>query len=215
MMNGRGVYNQQLIYAGRNLIKIWIASEKATRAFASNNNQGRRDQRMDPIRVIEFTHEFEETLPDAQALLRSANLIIHPGVSRIILHGSRGLAGGYRPDSDIDLSLIVDQFPLATLPEKELLLHDILETTLMNWHTAIEPDLAVIFDIQNCAMHCFEHTHWEAGICTRGGVDCFGLYKEQKGFHGLVTHAGVEVKRMYPCMKIWQREGCAREEDEE
>ena len=37
------------------------------------------------------------------------------------------------------------------------------------------------------------------------GVDCFGLYKVQKGFNGILQNAGVQVKRMYPCLKIWQR----------
>lgn len=37
------------------------------------------------------------------------------------------------------------------------------------------------------------------------GVGCFGLYKLQKGFSGFVENAGIEVRRMYPCLKIWQR----------
>jgi hypothetical protein len=36
-------------------------------------------------------------------------------------------------------------------------------------------------------------------------VNCLGLYKTQKGFQGLVTDAGIQVKLMYPCLKIWQR----------
>jgi hypothetical protein len=38
----------------------------------------------------------------------SATLPVHPRVARTILHCSRGLKGGFRSDSDVDLSLIVD-----------------------------------------------------------------------------------------------------------
>jgi hypothetical protein len=46
---------------------------------------------------------------------------------------------------------------------------------------------------------------WNDRICRVGGVDCFGLYKTQKGFHGLVRHAGIHVPLMYPCLTIWRR----------
>lgn len=154
------------------------------------------------IKILNFEPQFAASLPETHALMRLSNLTIHPGVSRIILHGSRGLAGGYRPDSDIDLSLVVDK-PEGTDIESPL--DDVIETSLNHWQAAIEPDLAVIFDIRNCELKCFDQSAWNEQICQISGMDCFGLYKTQKGFNGLVTNAGVQVKLMYPCLKIWQR----------
>ncbi len=155
------------------------------------------------VPIINFEHQLVDALPDTHALLRSAHLVVHSLVSRIVLHGSRGLAGGCRPDSDIDLSLIVD------MPEGEItefLFHRITMTTLGYWQAAIEVDLAVIYDLKSCGLHCFEQSTWQQGFCQLGGVDCFGIYKIQKGFRGIVTNAGIQVKLMYPCLKIWQRE---------
>lgn len=157
------------------------------------------------IQITEFQPQLASLLPVTHTLLKSSNLTVHPRVSRVILHGSRGPAGKYRPDSDIDLSLIVE--PPADLGQLELedLLHDVFEVTKNHWHGNVEVDLAVSFDIRHCGLNCFEHTMWEAGICQQGGTDCFGLYKIGKGFSGLVTNAGVQVKLMYPCLKIWQK----------
>lgn len=155
--------------------------------------------------VIHFSHLLVQHLPDTCILLKAANLIAHPAVSRIVLHGSRGLAGGARSDSDIDLSLIVD-FPadLGTM-ELEPFLRAVLETTFNAWQSDIEPDLAVIFEARACGLRCFTWTNWQDGNCPIGGRDCFGLYKIQKGFNGLVTKAGIEVGRMVPCLEIWRR----------
>ena len=154
------------------------------------------------MHIRDFEPLFSASLPGSHSLLVSANLVVHPRVSRIILHGSRGLAGGHRPDSDIDLSLIVDLPPDA---DTEVELQEVTESTLRHWQGPIEIDLAVIFDINKCGLKCFEHTTWDQHICQKGGVDCFGLYKIQKGFNGLVTQAGIQVQLMYPCLKIWQR----------
>ena len=155
--------------------------------------------------ITDFEPALAASLPATFELLMSSHLVIHPGVSRIILHGSRGLAGGDRPASDIDLSLIVD--PLPALKEADLgsFLFDVLETTRSQWRSVIELDAAIIYDTHSCTLTCFDQTMWNPQLCTIAGVDCFGLYKVGKGFHGFVTHAGVEVKRMYPCLKIWQR----------
>jgi len=134
----------------------------------------------------------------------SSNLTIHPSVSRIILHGSRGPANSYRPDSDIDLSLIVDVQPAAGQTDTELL-RAVWETTLDHWQAGIELDLAIVFDVAKCQLKCFDQTTWTMPSCGKGGVDCFGLYKIQKGFGGTVINAGVQVKLMYPCLKIWER----------
>lgn len=154
------------------------------------------------IHIQNFVPQFTLSLPDTHALLASANLVVHPSVARLVLHGSRGLAGGHRPDSDIDLSLIVDLPGEGNLESR---LHEAAKTTLDRWHSPVEVDLAILFDLKNCGLQCFDRTTWDPHFCQIGGVDCFGLYKIQKGFKGLVRNAGIQVKRMYPCIKIWQR----------
>ncbi len=154
--------------------------------------------------ITNFLPVFAELLPDTHELLLSANLVAHPRVSRIVLHGSRGLTGGCRPDSDIDLSLIVEVMEDEIT---ETLFHSITMTTLDHWRGDVEVDLAVIYGIKKCGLKCFEQTTWQSDFCQLGSVDCFGLYKIQKGFHGFVINAGIQVKLMYPCLKIWQREG--------
>jgi hypothetical protein len=154
------------------------------------------------LKVNTFETSFARLLPETHALMRSANLTVHPLVRRITLHGSRGLAGGCRPDSDIDLSLIADLPPGADMEDP---LRDVLETALNSWRAAVEPDLAVVFDIRGCGLSCFDRQAWDQQVCTQGGIDCFGLYKTQRGFHGLVVNAGIQVKLMYPCLRIWQR----------
>ena len=157
------------------------------------------------ISVTSFEPTFISSLPATFELLRSSNLVIHSSVLRITLHGSRGLAGGYHPTSDVDLSLIVDTLPPPAQADLDSFLFDILETTRSQWRSTIELDLAIIFETRRCILKCFDETVWNNQLCAIGGVDCFGLYKVGKGFHGFVTNAGVEVKRMYPCCKIWQR----------
>lgn len=155
------------------------------------------------IKVLEFESRFAALLPETYELLKFSNLIVHPAVSHIILHGSRGLARKSRPDSDIDLSLIVD--PEPTPPDRERFLEQIVNTTKLSWKGRVELDLAVIFDTHKCELKCFDQIVWADQICQLGGVDCFGLFKIGKGFKGLVTDAGIQVKLMYPCIKIWQR----------
>jgi hypothetical protein len=155
--------------------------------------------------ILEFDSQLASSLPVAHTLLKSSNLMLHPAVLSVVLHGSRGLAGGYRSDSDIDLSLIVDIHQGKPMSQLQSLLRNVAEMTLENWQGAVEADLAVVFDVRNCGLKCFEQTAWDDRLCNLGGVDCFGLFKIQKGFDGLVTNAGVQVKRMYPCLKIWER----------
>ena len=158
---------------------------------------------MKPLTI--FLPAFVQSLPATHALLQSANLVVHPNVERIVVHGSRGPAGGSRPDSDIDLSLIVDLPADMEGAELEPFLQTVFETTVNAWQADTEPDLAVIFETRACALHCFTQTHWHEGLCLIGEQDCFGLYKVQKGFTGLVANAGIVVKRMYPCIEIWRR----------
>ena len=154
------------------------------------------------IHITTFEPAFASSLPQTLNLLTAANLVVHPNVSRVVLHGSRGLAGGYRLDSDVDLSLIVD-LPKGNTSEHEL--NHIVITTLDHWQAAVEIDLAVIFDTKDCGLRCFDQTSGQERVCRLGGVDCFGLYKIQKGFQGIVTGAGIRVALMYPCITIWQR----------
>jgi hypothetical protein len=151
---------------------------------------------------LTFEPDLAELLPDTYTLLASANLTVHPSVSKIVLHGSRGLAGGCRPNSDIDLSLIVD---VQQAQISESLFLEITKTTLDQWQAAIEIDLAVIFELKKCGLKCFEQTTWNQDFCQLGGMNCFGLYKIQKGFNGVVTNTGIHVRLMVPCLKVWQR----------
>jgi hypothetical protein len=107
--------------------------------------------------IVTFKSQLAELLPQTYSLLRSANLVIHPLVSQIVLHGSRGPAGGCRPDSDIDLSLIVDG---SEEQITEALFYDITRTTLDNWRSPTNVDLAVIYDLKKCGLKCFEQTTW-------------------------------------------------------
>lgn len=157
------------------------------------------------IQVQEFEPRLSTLLPATYSLLMTANLTLHPAVRQVTLHGSRGLAGGYRPDSDIDLSLLVNTGAQAATPDLEPLLRDVLETTLNHWQGSVEADVAVIFDIRDCGLKCFEWSRWREQLCLQGGVDCFGLYKRQQGAYGFIEHAGIEVKRMYPCLTIFRR----------
>jgi hypothetical protein len=157
---------------------------------------------LEMLNISNFLPELAALLPDTHRLLSSANLFVHPFVSLVVLHGSRGLAGGWRPESDIDLSLIVETRGIQI---SQALFYDITRTTLDNWKSAVELDLAVIYDMKRCGLKCFEQTTWQQEFCQLGGVDCFGIYKIQKGFHGFLTHAGIQVQLMYPCLKIWHR----------
>jgi hypothetical protein len=153
--------------------------------------------------TVNFEPDFEATLPQTYALITSGCFVVHPAVSRITLHGSRGLGGGCRPDSDIDLSLIVDALQTSDINGY---LQEVIFTTSSHWQGEVELDLAVIFDTRNCRLACFEQRKWDDEICLIGGMDCFGLYKIHKGFTGLVRNAGIQVPLMYPCLKIWQRQ---------
>ncbi len=157
------------------------------------------------IQIAEFEPSLAADLPETHALLRGANLTVHPAVSRVVLHGSRGPAGGFRPDSDIDLSLIVDLPAKINPPVIEALMRAVFETTRQNWRGGVEADLALVFDLRGCGLKCFDRSSWQEGLCN-GGIDCFGLYKYQKGFSGAITGAGIQVQRMYPCLRIWRRD---------
>lgn len=110
--------------------------------------------------------------------------------------------------SDLDLSLIYNP-PEPPVIDETLgaLFHEILHTTLDSWRGEVELNLAVIFPLRACGLACFQVTHYDPSICPQGGMDCFGIYKIQKGFSGFVLNAGIQVERMYPCFTIWSKPG--------
>ena len=67
-------------------------------------------------RLIEFESRVATQLPETYARLQLCNLTFHPRVFRIALNDSRGLAGGCRPDSDIDLCLAVETKGVSNRP---------------------------------------------------------------------------------------------------
>lgn len=157
--------------------------------------------------ISEFKNEFITKLADTHSVLQSGHLVIHPAVTQITLHGSRGLAGNSRLYSDIDLSLLVST-PLPPKVDHELedLLQAVLKVTLSNWESPIELDLAAIFPVHSCNFACFQVNDYDPALCSMGGVDCFGIYKIQKGFSGFVLKAGIKVEKMYPLITIWKKE---------
>jgi hypothetical protein len=157
------------------------------------------------IKVIDFEEQISTLLPVTHALLKSANLTVHNNVTRITLHGSRGLAGCYRSDSDLDLSLIVDIGQYMGQTDLDAFLEEVWETTVSHWQGDVIPDLAIVFDAKNCGLTCFDVMAFDPESCPRGGMNCFGLYKKQDGFDGLVTDPEVKVQLMYPCITIWKK----------
>jgi hypothetical protein len=107
-----------------------------------------------------------------------------------VLSGSRGLGGRPRPDSDVDLSLVVAHSALpASEAEREHVLRDVLETTLSTWHGSVECDLAAVYDLRSCGLRCLEGQRDAPPTCAYNEQCRFGLYKLQKGFSGEVPWA--------------------------
>lgn len=148
--------------------------------------------------------------PVTDEILRNANLTIHPAVYRVVLSGSRGPKGGFRPDSDIDLSLLIDAEMLSQAGNKDDFLRNILETTLCAWESGIALDTVAVFDQRNCGLNCFQAQAYHDGLCGKMADDCPGLYKIQKGFSGFVPPIGVQIKKVFPFMTIWQKESGSR-----
>lgn len=154
-----------------------------------------------------FDPSFVANLPVTAELLHRGNLIFHPAVARVVLHGSRGPAGGYRESSDVDLSLVVVPAPSGR-PELAALLRQVIQTSRAAWTGLVELDLAAVFDLRDCGLRCFEDASQERR-CGHAGIDCFGLFKIQKGFSGFVEGHGIRVALIQPCMTIWRRPAAA------
>ena len=105
----------------------------------------------DVIAVTDFP-QLAALCTETAWLLRAAALAVHPRVTAITLHGSRGPAGGYRPDSDVDMCLIVDTTVMTKRAEPTALLRSVLDTTLTHWQGTVEADLAAAYDRQGCGL---------------------------------------------------------------
>jgi hypothetical protein len=154
--------------------------------------------------IMNFSAALVDQLPQTYVLLADAGLCIHDAVDRITLHGSRGPQGGARPDSDLDLCLIINAPALAATASQEVLLRAVLQTTLQHWQSKIEIDLAAIFDKFDCGLRCFDQCDFIRNPCNNT-VDCMGLFKIQKGFDGFLSGPAVDCSKMYPFMTIWNR----------
>lgn len=158
------------------------------------------------ISIKTFDPDFTALLPETAGLLEAGNLVVHPDVRRITVHGSRSLTGGARPNSDIDLSLIVNSGQLPSEePARETRLQSILTTTQTQWQGSVEVDLAALFEVRDGGLNPFRITHYDERICPPGAPLGFGLYKIQKGFQGYVDVAMLDIKLIYPCITVWRR----------
>ncbi|MBN1176226.1 MAG: hypothetical protein JXA51_00955 [Dehalococcoidales bacterium] len=159
----------------------------------------------DILEITDFPHELRDTLPETYRLLKKAHLKVHPDVRRIFLHGSRGPAGGYRDDSDLDLCFLTD-IDIAVLPGEEFghRLRMVLLTTLENTECPVELDLAVAFDRSKCGLKCFAVASYEEFRCEKESQGCMGLYKIQKGYDGFVPPITL-VSEIFPFLTIWNR----------
>lgn len=154
---------------------------------------------------VEINHKIKEKLPVTYRIFESSTLVVHPYVYKVMLTGSRGLAGNYREDSDIDLSLLVERSRIE-IESEEKTLNEILNVTLLAWESSVELDTVAIFDISSCGLDCFDCTTFQDRICNEKGIDCMGLYKTQKGFKGYVPKAGIDIQKVYPMITVWERE---------
>jgi len=158
------------------------------------------------VEISDYEPEFKDILPETYRLLMEAKLKVHPVVKKITLHGSRGPAGGYHDDSDIDLCLITS-LATARLHENELahILKGVIELTLNSSQCEVEIDIGAVFDRADCGLSCFDISKYADLQCEKESTGCAGIYKIQKGLNGFVPPIN-EVKTMYPCLTIWARQ---------
>jgi len=162
------------------------------------------------VTVTEFEPDFSNAFPALCEILKNGPLVIHDAVSRVTLHGSRVPAGGAQSDSDIDLCLIIDSEQYPYIRQEEELLKDIIYTTLAEWRGSLKLDLRVNFDLRKCGLKCFDESEYKTGICTGGGLDCFGIYEIEDGQPVFVFNSSMNVKSIYPCALVWKKQEKAR-----
>ncbi len=138
-------------------------------------------------------------------LLARGNLVVHDAVERVTLHGSRGVGGVPRRDSDVDLALGVSTTLLQDASDAAARLRAVLATTLDAWCGPVELDLAAVFDKNGCGLGCLIDPDFDVAACptARG---CLGVYKVQRGFDGFVDGDAVDCRRLQPSLVVWTRE---------
>jgi hypothetical protein len=151
--------------------------------------------------IQEFKNLSKNGLNETEIILKGGNLVLHDSISKIVLMGTRGLSGGFRPDSDIDVGLILH----PDYDPTERLCREVNELTLFHWKGDIELDTAIVFDKVGCGLPCYEKEMYDPTLCDQG-IDCVGLFKIQKGFSGFVPDIGLEVQKIYPILIIWESE---------
>jgi hypothetical protein len=144
-------------------------------------------------------------LPETYEILRSANLVVHDAISCVTVEGSRGLRGGFRADSDVDLSLLVRPDALGAAKNNDAFLREVVGTTLDHWCSASELDTAVVFDKIGCGLLCFEVRTFADLSCGRARPDCLGVFKVQKGFDGFVPDIGLDIEKLFPILPVWRQ----------
>lgn len=155
--------------------------------------------------AAELGEECLRLVPDTYEVLQLSNLTVHDAVYRVVLSGSRGIKGGWTLSSDIDLTLLVASDSLDDAIDKQALLNDIVDLTLSNWKSKVEIDTAAVFDKCACGLICFERNEYTNGLCHLERPDCLGIYKTQKGFHGMVPNMGLQISNVYPILTVWNR----------
>lgn len=155
--------------------------------------------------TLQFVPALAEQLPETHALILRSGLRVHDAVCRITLHGSRGPKGGARPDSDLDLCLVVhDGWPDGA-DAQDRFFRTVLNTTRESWQGEVELDVALAFDASGCSLHCLCDPDWNPDHCP-STVGCIGLFKLGRGFDGRVPASAVDCRKMRPLLTIWTRE---------
>ena len=160
---------------------------------------------MSSMEIHNFKPGLKEKLPETFEILTASKITISPRVKKITLHGSRGIKGKFRVNSDLDLCLVTD-IDIQLIPEKhwDILLRRVLKTTLDNSKCPVTMDIAVVFDHMGCGLHCLSVEKYEDLKCHQDAEGCMGVYKLQQGFKGFMPPI-TRVEKMYPYITIWER----------
>ena len=160
---------------------------------------------MDYTEIHDFKPELKEKLPETYEILKAAKIKVNPRVKKITLHGSRGPAGKFRINSDLDLCLVTD-IDLQLIPEQhwDILLRRVLQITLKGSECPVELDAAVIFDHIGCGLRCFAVGEYDQLKCRSESEGCMGVYKLNQGWKGFLPPI-TKVGKMYPYMTIWEK----------
>jgi predicted nucleotidyltransferase len=160
---------------------------------------------MSRMEIHEYKPELKEKLPETYDILKASKIAVNPRVKKITLHGSRGLKGKFRINSDLDLCLVTD-IDIQLIPEQhwDILLRRVLKTTLDNSKCPVELDVSVVFDHMGCGLRCFSVEKYEDLKCHLDASGCMGVYKLQEGFKGFMPPI-TRVEKMYPYITIWER----------